>query len=264
MKKTIFIAICLSLLSCSQDQSNLNSPITKTNLDFRTILNGWGNTFLGKVENTYNVIVNFQLTDKELGYHLIISDLKYSIEEGVSDSANFTFKASLAHYNKMYRGEMTALTSMGQATGLDSIPLEPDIHKPIADDGNVINDCLFFSQRFFNTSPFDKIILREENSRVIHGGHAIPIFYQKTDEIGVRSAWYQINKGEQVNEAGDTNPFPQYFIITRGNGFVKIGKDTVAVKANEAYFVAPGNDHVFWNESDEPLEMIFLAYGKGA
>jgi hypothetical protein len=46
-------------------------------------------------------------------------------------------------------------------------------------------------------------VLSKEKSRIVHGGHAIPLFYQKTDKMGVRSAWYQINKGQQVNEPGD-------------------------------------------------------------
>lgn len=68
----------------------------------------------------------------------------------------------------------------------------------------------------------------------------------------------------RVNEPGDTNPFPQYFVITRGRGFAKLGRDTLTVKENEAYFVATGSDHVFWTESTEPMEMLFLAWGGGA
>ena len=99
---------------------------------------------------------------------------------------------------------------------------------------------------------------------MVHGGHAIPIFYQKTEEIGVRSAWYQINKGEQVNEVGDTNPFPQYFIINTGKGLAKIGKDTIHLNPGEAHYVPPNHDHIFWNEFEEPLIMIFIAFGEGA
>lgn len=127
-----------------------------------------------------------------------------------------------------------------------------------------MNDLLFFIQRFFNSSAHDKVILREEHSRMVHGAHAIPLFYQQSDDIGVRSAWYQINKGEKINEPGDTNPFPQYFIVINGKGFAKIGLDTVSIKKNESYYVAPGQDHIFWNESEEPIELIFLAFGKGA
>jgi len=144
----------------------------------------------------------------------------------------------------------------------DSTPLDFDFHKPVTD--NPMNDFMFFVQRFFNPSPNDKVVLSKEKSRIVHGGHAIPLFYQKTDKMGVRSAWYQINKGQQVNEPDETNPFPQYFIITKGMGFARIGKDTLRVKENEAYYIAPEHDHVFWTDSEKPMEMIFLAWGEGA
>lgn len=28
--------------------------------------------------------------------------------------------------------------------------------------------------------------------------------------------------------------------------------------------IEPGSNHVFWTESDDPMEIIFLAWGKGA
>jgi mannose-6-phosphate isomerase-like protein (cupin superfamily) len=81
---------------------------------------------------------------------------------------------------------------------------------------------------------------------------------------GFRSAWYLIKKGERLNEPGDTNPFPQGFIFISGEGFAKIGEETVPVRAGEAYYIPPGSDHVVWTESDQPLELIFLAWGEGA
>ncbi|MEA1886138.1 MAG: hypothetical protein U9N72_02880 [Bacteroidota bacterium] len=143
----------------------------------------------------------------------------------------------------------------------DPTPLSADFHRSVT--GNMMNDLMFFIQRFFNTSPYDKLELTKEHSRIVHGGHAIPIFYRTSDEIGVRSAWYQVNKGQQVNEPGDTNPFPQYFIVIRGNGFALIGNDTVRIKENEAYYIEPGSNHVFWTESEDPMEMIFLAWERG-
>lgn len=80
----------------------------------------------------------------------------------------------------------------------------------------------------------------------------------------MRSAWYRVNRGQQVNEPGDTNPFPQYLIITRGKGFAGIGNDTLKIRENEAYYIEPGSDHVFWTESDEPMERSSSPGGEGA
>ena len=270
--RNILILFVLLAVGCSEQSNNLNNISGEINsyqvtddreYSFKEMLTNWSTKFAEKVDSNYAATINFKLADlDEEVYQVEFKDKRFELYQGQNDSSNMTFESTLDHYNKMYKGVMTAMTSMGQATSSDPIPLIPNIEKPITD--NPLNDFLFFSQRFFNISDYDKVKLGLKHSRVIHGGNAIPIFYQKSNEFGVRSAWYQINKGEQVNEIGDTNPFPQYFIITGGNGFAKIGRDTISIESNEAYYVAPNNDHIFWNESDEPLTIIFMAYGKGA
>lgn len=242
------------------EKQETRSQKTYHNLDH--MLKEWGKTFVQKVDKEYQSIVNFKVPDTDTSYHIIIRDNEFQLFEGLNDEASFTFKSSMAHYNKIYRGEMTAFTSIGREKMSDVTPLDMEFEPPVTSEQ--MNDFLFFVQRFFNTTPYDKVKLGKDHSRIVHGGHAIPIFYRKNNEIGVRSAWYQVNKGQQVNEPGDTNPFPQYFIIKQGEGFAKIGNDTLQIKENEAYYIAPGSDHVFWTESEKPMEMIFLAWGKGA
>lgn len=255
------IVLMLFSLSCNiKTESNKLKPSRPLGLD--TMLNDWANCFIKKVDTEYSVVVNFVTPDSSNNHHVSIHCNQVSISDSISPDANFTFKASLKHYAKIYNKEITAFTSMGRESMADSTPLDFDFHKAITKQP--MNDLLFFVQHFFTTSPHDKVILGKEHSKIVHGGHAIPLFYQKSNDIGVRSAWYLVEKGQQINEIGDTNPFPQYFIIKQGQGFAKIGADTLRVKANEAYFIAPGADHVFWTESNEPMELIFLAWGEGA
>lgn len=250
-------------LGCtSNTEKNHTDELSKDTLGLEVMLKNWADTFVKKVDSAFPAIVNFRATDHDMAYHVSFSKDQFNLYEGLHPEALFTFEASQAHYNKIYRQEITGFTSMGRENMTDSTPLDVEFHQPMED--HQMNDFLFFVQRFFNPSPHDKVVLSKEHSRIVHGGHAIPLFYQQTEEVGVRSAWYKISKGQQVNEPGDTNPFPQYFIVTRGKGFAKIGNDTLMVKENEAYYIAPGLDHVFWNESETPLEMIFLAWGKGA
>jgi mannose-6-phosphate isomerase-like protein (cupin superfamily) len=56
---------------------------------------------------------------------------------------------------------------------------------------------------------------------------------------GFRSGWYQIEMGEKLNDEGDTNPFPQAFVIVQGVGYAKIGEITQDVGAGIAYFIPP-------------------------
>lgn len=266
MKKKIFFIIAVSLLLCNincnhekEEQLHLNQQDA---FELNFILDKWASAFVNKIDKDYRIIVNFTIPEDSVACHLNIENQKYNLAKGKNDQAAFTFQSSNEHYNKIYREEMTALTSLGRANMSDKTPLDFKFNQPYTDA--LMDDFLFFVQRFFHQSNYDKVVLERDNSRIVHGGHAIPIFYRKNDEIGVRSAWYQINRGQQVNEPGDTNPFPQYFIITKGWGFAKIGNDTLPVIENEAYYVPPGSDHVFWTNSVTPMEMIFLAWGKGA
>ena len=267
MGRIVSLALLLAIIGCTNDPRREDKEITAKRIETPTfeldqMLEKWSESFVQKIDSTYEASINFYLADSSEAYHVLFANNEFELIKGSTDSYNMSFSATKEHYNKIFSGEMTAMTSMGQATSSDPIPLNFDIQKAISD--NEINDFLFIAQRFFNNTPYDLVKLGEEHARIVHGGLAIPIFYQKTDGIGVRSAWYQINKGEQVNEPGDTNPFPQYFIITQGQGYAKIGNDTIDVKANEAYFIPPNKDHVFWNERDEPIIYIFLAWGKGA
>jgi mannose-6-phosphate isomerase-like protein (cupin superfamily) len=267
MAKVLTTIVCFLIFGCTTESRQAKTEIVaektaKASFELDHMVREWSESFVTKIDSTYTATLNFYLADSSKACHVLFSNNQFELVQGSTDSYNMSFSSTKEHYNKIFRGEMTAMTSMGQATSSDPIPLNYDIQKAISD--NATNDFLFIAQRFFNNTPYDLVKLGAEHARIVHGGLAIPIFYQRTEGIGVRSAWYQINKGEQVNEPGDTNPFPQYFIITQGEGYAKIGNDTIVVKENEAYFIPPNSDHVFWNEREEPIVYIFLAWGKGA
>ncbi len=258
----ILLVLFANTTGCRHQESQQEIQSQGNNAALDVILKEWSTSFADKIDSNYYAVVNFSATDNDAAWHIIFRNKAFTLHENLHDSANFAFKSTLEHYNKIYRGEMTGFTSVGRENMSDSTPLDGAMYRPVTN--HLMNDVLFFIQRFFNTSPQDKVILKKENSRIVHGSSAIPLFYQQNDDIGVRSAWYLIEKGNQVNKPGDTNPFPQYFIITKGQGYAKIGNDTIKISANESYYIAPGLEHIFWNESDEPIELIFLAWGKGA
>lgn len=257
-----FILTILLVYNCNSQKTKSQSQRNYDKKKLHSILEEWSSSYIKKIDKDYSISVNFVTSDKDITYNITIKDQNYFIKDSIDTKASFTFKSTIAHYNKIFRGEMTAFTSIGRSKMSDSTPLDINFNQTMSAD--LMNDFLFFVQRFFNKTAYDKVILDKEHSRIVHGAHAIPIFYRKNKNLGVRSAWYQIEKGQQVNEPGGTNPFPQYFIITKGRGYAKIGADTIKVKKDEAYYIAPGADHVFWTDSQNPMELIFLAWGKGA
>jgi len=73
-----------------------------------------------------------------------------------------------------------------------------------------------------------------------------------------------VKKGEQMNSEDDTNPFDQGFIVISGKGKAKIGKQLVELEMNHAYHIPRDSAHVVWTDSEEPLVMIWVAWGKEA
>jgi len=61
---------------------------------------------------------------------------------------------------------------------------------------------------------------------------------------GFRSGWYQIEKGEKLYNEGDTNLFPQAFVIIQGTGYAKLVNISQVVNAGKANFIPPDSDHV--------------------
>lgn len=172
----------------------------------------------------------------------------------------FTIKLSWEALSRIHAGDLTAFTAAAKASGEDTAPLEFESHQGAATLRDPKGTILGFLQHFFALGRPERILLGEEHSRVIHGAHAIPLYYAS----GFRSAWYRINDGEHLNEPGDTNPFPQAFIIISGRGTAKIGESEVEVKAGESYYIPPGADHVLTPAEGEWLELIWLAWGEGA
>ena len=73
-----------------------------------------------------------------------------------------------------------------------------------------------------------------------------------------------IKKGEQINEEGEVDPWHQAIIVISGKGKAKIGENTVEIKAKESYYIPPNSEQVIWNDNEDKLELIFLAWGEGA
>ena len=206
--------------------------------------------------------IEFQITPGNETWFLNIQTAEHGILEKfcLSGQPHIIFKFSEETLTQIYSGEMTGLTAIGRENMSDKTPLDFELGPNTQMTPERLNQFYKFIQHFFNPTNPEKIIMDKSHSRIVHGAWALPLFYH----TGFRSAWYQVEKGQKLNEPGDTNPFPQAFIILNGIGYAKIGENSVDVHAGEAYFIPPGSDHVLWTEEDTPLSLIYLAWGDKA
>jgi len=159
----------------------------------------------------------------------------------------------------LYEGRFNVMTSQLRARSSDPAYIEytraPGIELTPAISARIRQFI-----HFFDTSVPHRYVLSGDHARTVHGAGVVGLYYYP----GLRSAWYEVRKGMRLNEPGDTNAWNQAFIFVSGTGMAKIGDRTVRVKASEAYYIPPGSDHVVWTESDQPLQLIWMAWGPGA
>jgi mannose-6-phosphate isomerase-like protein (cupin superfamily) len=207
------------------------------------------------------MVVQFDFTPPGGHWYVSLdSDGKSAVRPGVHEAPAMTLRMSEQTLARIHRGELTAFTAAGKGSGADVAPLEVEFGAAAERLEDPKEMMLGFLQHFFAGERPERIQLGEEHSRVVHGAHAIPLYYAE----GFRSAWYLVKAGQRLNEPGDTNPYPQAFVIISGRGSAKIGDAEVEVSAGESYYIPPGSDHVLRAAPGETLTVIWMAWGEGA
>ncbi len=251
-----FLAVGFFLEQISWGQGQ-NAEIS----DVGEMLETMAEVFESKIDEDYSMIVQFDIADKQESWRVTVEQgRKVSVDKGAHEGASLFVATTSDTLQLIHQGKMTAMTAGGKATGADHAPLDVKLAEGVKLTPEIRTRFYTFLQHFFNPTVPERILLGEEYSRVVHGGHVVALYYHP----GFRSAWYMVKKGERLNEPKDTNPFPQAFIFIEGEGFAKIGDKTVKVKAGQSYYIPPDSDHVVWTESDKPLILIYLAWGEGA
>ena len=87
-----------------------------------------------------------------------------------------------------------------------------------------------------------------------HGAHPIPLVYWD----GMRSSWIYLKKGEVLNVEGEKDPWPQLFVILKGQGRAIIGDEEFDVEPNRVVYVPMNLVHQLRAVSD--IELIWLAW----
>ena len=217
--------------------------------------------FREKIDEQFSVIVQFEFIDTNESWYVIVEkDRKVTVHKGPHEKARYFFTTTIDTLRLIRVEKLDAMTAASKATGADHAPLDLKLADGLDFTPDVRKQLYTFFQHFFNPTVPEKKLLGEEYSRLVHGGHVIALYYYP----GFRSAWYLLKNGDQLNEPGDTNPFPQAFIIIEGKGYAKIGDKTIHINARESYYIPPNSDHIVWTEKDESLVLIWLAWGEGA
>ncbi|MEF8832030.1 MAG: cupin domain-containing protein [Candidatus Thermoplasmatota archaeon] len=163
-------------------------------------------------------------------------------------------------FEKLNSGEWNGMTAVGRSSMSESAPL--DFRIP---EGEQLNDetlqmMYHFLVHFFSKDYPTVTELGRKHSRKVHGGNAVPIAYGD----GIRSAYYTIKKGEQINE-DEEDPWDQVFTVIGGSGKAFVDGEEIELKKNISMHVPPNTEHIIKKEKgDDELELLWIAYGEKA
>jgi len=174
----------------------------------------------------------------------------------------FVYRAEMKALRAIYNGEMNALTAQAKAFSTDYAPLdvqEINNFKPTEEDDSAMNAFSFH----FWTKGFPEVIpFRPDATRKAHGSGVTVFYYEK----GLRTDWYNIMPGERVREDAreQAMPFPMMGVLIKGTAKGIVDGEPITVSAGNTVFIPANVHHKWWNETDEPVELILIMFGKGA
>jgi mannose-6-phosphate isomerase-like protein (cupin superfamily) len=96
--------------------------------------------------------------------------------------------------------------------------------------------------------------IRHELAGEAHGASPIPLAYWE----GLRSAWYFIDEGQIINEAGEKDPYPQLFIALSGKGTVIVADEEFELQPKRVVYIPPNAIHQI--RAKELVELIWIAW----
>ena len=163
-------------------------------------------------------------------------------------------------FAKLDSGEWNGMTAAGRESMSESAPIDFRLPEGSRMDEETLQMMYHLGMHFFSKDYPTITKLGREHSRKVHGGNVVPIAYGH----GIRSAYYTIEKGEQINE-DELDPWDQVFTVIGGNGKALIDGEEIELEKNISVHVPPNTEHIVKKDEDEDdLELLWIAYGEKA
>ncbi len=211
-----------------------------------------------KIDKNVSLDMSLKFVDVPTAYDVQISEGKVAVQPSDESPKDVHFTLSKDLFEQILRGDIEAFTAAAKGDFREEAPLDWRVGNSFSPEK--LKHIYHFLMYFFTESPVKVTKIGEQYARKVHGALAIPLYYHE----GLRSAWYMIKPGEQLNEEGDKNPFEQAMIVLQGEGQAKFAGEEMRVRKNRAYHIPKDSEHVVYNDGEEDIVLIFLAYGKGA
>lgn len=206
--------------------------------------------------------VNGKWTINITGKEIESNQWEVLLSEGLPKEPTYVYLAEAAIIKAIHEGKINAMTAQVKAFSSDYAPLdayEMEGFEPTEEDNGKMNAFSFH----FWTKGFPEVIpFRPSSSRKAHGGNASIFYYQK----GLRSGWLGMAPGDKVRDDAreQAAPFPMMGVVIKGTAKGIVDGVPVTVTEGNTVFIPAFVNHKWWNETEEPCEVILIMFGKGA
>ncbi|MEO0573516.1 MAG: cupin domain-containing protein [Bacteroidota bacterium] len=184
------------------------------------------------------------------------------LSEGLPKQPSYVYRAEAGILKAMNEGKVNAMTAQVKAFSSDYAPLdthEMEGFKPTEEDNGEMNAFSFH----FWTKGFPEVVpFRPSATRKAHGLGATIFYYEK----GLRTGWGLMMPGDRVREDAreQAMPFPMMGVLIKGTAKGIVDGAPITVSEGNTVFIPANVHHKWWNESDEPCELILIMFGQGA
>jgi len=212
---------------------------------------------------TFGVKINERFYTVETHPAKDTQEADISVKPGAPSEPTFYF--TIADRQVLYdldAGRVNALTLMGKAVDADYAPMDVEVMDGFVAPDWFSSDILPFTFHFWTRGNPEVVSYAEQKTRFVHGANMGVFYYQP----GLRSAWFDIRKGQHVNEgeADSSNPFPSMFILVKGELDAQIGGKEFHFTAGNMLFVPAGVSHEFVNKHKDNAQGFLFMFGDGA
>lgn len=194
--------------------------------------------------------VCLKLVDVDEAATLVFGEETYILEGCVSPDIEIEVESEILA--KILQGKADAFALAARGRGDESRPLEFKINNLEAlESGKALLTYLFAPGKI------GKVKMRrlcEELAGEAHGAHPIPLVYWN----GLRSSWYLVKAGETLNREGETDPWPQMFIVLKGRGRAKVHDEEFEIEPKTAIYIPKDSIHQIFAEED--VELIWISW----
>ena len=195
--------------------------------------------------------VEIHLTDSRESATLIVGNEISLIEGSHNPDMRITMEADI--FNRILSGEADFGALIGRSKMSDIRPINGEFLNP-KKSSQLMEVLYAFMTVFFTPGKVKIRQLRKDFAGDAHGAHPIPIVYWD----GVRYAWYVINKGEILNEAGERDSYPQAFVLLKGEGTVSLENIQIDIEPNKVIYIPKNAVHKII--AKEEIELLWLAW----